>query len=141
MNYQEQAKMLDDTANLCERIVPLMAGTFRDSVVSLMDNLNFTIESLSEASQVGTSAIKHIRNDISYRPSYKTLVALCIGMKLPPSVSRLLIAQSGTRPIAGYKADMLYETMLNMYWNKSIYEVNQLLKLMGVPTLTKPKEE
>jgi len=132
---------ISKAAKMSERLIPRMTGSFGTSLVSLMDELGFTSEKLSETSQISVGTISRMRNSTGYRPTYKSLVALCIGMSLPPSVSKQLIEKSGVAPIAGYYADICYETALYTMWYKSIHEVNEMLKITGVPALTKTNKE
>ena len=124
-------------AKLSAYVLPQLSGTFGTSLVKTMDLLGFTLEKLCETSLISVSTIVRMRGDTGYRPSYRAVVAICVGMNLPPAISRHLILKSGATPLDGHYPDMCYDVVLNTYWYKSIYDVNEMLAEAGVPTLTK----
>jgi DNA-binding XRE family transcriptional regulator len=92
-----------------------------------MDRLNLTVEALEEKSLINTKTIQRIRNDERYQPKLATAVALCIGMQLSPILSRDMISKAGIS-FRISEEHIIYQMLLNSYYQNSIYECNEILR-------------
>jgi hypothetical protein len=122
----ELAKINDEakqTANIMRSLPATLSGT----LVAHMDRLNLTVEALEEKSLINTKTIQRIRNDERYQPKLATAVALCIGMQLSPILSRDMITKAGIS-FRISEEHIIYQMLLNSYYQNSIYECNEILR-------------
>ena len=65
------------------------------------------------------------------------VVAICIGMNLPPELSNALISKSGfTLRLAQNEAHLMYNFFLNHLYMGSIHECNDYLVARNLPVMT-----
>ncbi len=122
----ELARINDEakrTTNIMRRLPATLSGT----LVAHMDRLNLTVEALEEKSLINTKTIQRIRNDERYQPKLATAVALCIGMQLSPILSRDMISKAGIS-FRISEEHIVYQMLLNSYYQNSIYECNEILR-------------
>lgn len=134
---QERANVLKAEANRNANILRKLPATFGDTLVAHMERLDVTEEKLEELAQVSVRTIQRMRNEIGYKPKYKTLIAVCIGLHLPPMLSKDLIRKSGVTTAVGFYEDIAYEMLLDSNYRNSIYECNEILRTAGISPLIK----
>ncbi len=127
-----RGRMLKKEAKICADIIKKLPGTFGDTLAMLMEMYDITEEQLEGTSLISVKTIQRMRGDYGYRPKFKTIVAICIGMHLHPMLSENLISKSSTQPISCFEEDVAYKFILNCCWKKSIYEVNEELRVAGI---------
>ena len=102
-----------------------------------MDWSEISVESLAENALISAKMVQRMRNDLTYPKNIDSVVAICIGMHLPPELSNALIDKSGfTLRLAQNKAHILYYFFLNHYYTHSIRECNDMLVAKGLPVMT-----
>ena len=60
-----------------------------------MDWSDMTEEEIAGGCELDVRTIQRIRNDDNQSPSVETIIQLCVAMRLPPQVSRVLISKGG----------------------------------------------
>ena len=111
---------------------------FRQKLRYLRENLGLTREQLEEKSYISAQTIKQIETDEERGYTLETLIALCIGMQLPPELSFDLIRMSGfsieesITPLNG-----LYCFILRNLYDQGIDNANEFLILNKEQPLTK----
>lgn len=115
---------------------------FRKRLRYLRECSGFTRERLEEFSYVSVQTIKEIENNENRGYSIETLIALCIGMRLSPFFSFDLLK------VAGFdiennmvRKNCIYAFVLRNFYDASIDEVNEFLKINHLSELTTFKEE
>jgi len=130
MSAEERAKeiqVLSNRANEIAAIQRQLPFTFGESVVAHMERLDFTVEKLAEAADISDKTVQRIRNDINYRPKFGTIIAICVGLKLPPPLSEDLIRKSGNVYIPGNQKHILYQMIINGMCHCPIEVCNELM--------------
>jgi protease-4 len=98
--------------------------------------LEITVENLEEKSLVNARTIQRMRNDERYQPKLGTIVAVCIGLQLNPVFSADMIRKSGNT-FRATEEHIIYQMLLNSYYQNSIYECNEILQANNCKPLTK----
>lgn len=86
-------------------------SSFAPALVEVMKWRDVRNQELADASNLGLKAISNLRNGKT-KPKLESAIAICVGMKLPPIVSKKLVELSGNVLRAGNPKDMLYEFIL-----------------------------
>ena len=60
-----------------------------------MEWVEISEETLAEKALVSTKLVQRLRNNPAYPKNVDCVVAVCIGMNLPPELSNALISRSG----------------------------------------------
>ncbi|ELX9346946.1 helix-turn-helix transcriptional regulator [Listeria monocytogenes] len=97
-----------------------------------------TINELSDKSGIGYEHISRIRTKEYDNPSIKTVIALCIGMNLSPSLSKKFLNLAGYT-LKQTKEHIFYGILLDGCSSFSIYDCNALLIENGFKPLTSEK--
>ena len=84
--------------------------------------------------------IQRLRTQDDYNVNLKTVVAICIGMHLPPLVSRHLIESAGLSFKYANKEHMLYDFFITSYYCHTIDECNEMLHAQGFKSLSGDEE-
>ena len=89
------------------------------------------------ATVVSTKLVQRMRNNPQYPKSIDSVVAICIGMNLPPELSNALISKSGfTLRLAQNEAHLMYNFFLNHLYMGSIHDCNDMLTAKKLPVMT-----
>lgn len=113
---------------------------FRKKLRYLRESIGMTREKLEEKSYVSSQTIKEIETNNKRGYSLETIVALCIGMKLPPEFSFDLLKVSGFY-IESYdnEKSCLYCYILRNLYDCEIDYINEILKVNGILPLGQEK--
>lgn len=111
-----------------------LPNSFCGTLKAHMDKADVTVEELAEASLLGVKTIQRMRNDDDRTPKLNSVVAVCIGLHLNPVFSDDLLRKAGIAPRATdeYTA---YKCLLSTWYQKEIYECNELLAANGFTLL------
>ena len=124
-NDKGQAKPVS-VAEMCD-IKRNLPSTFHEMLVVLMKLQNVTIEQLAEKAAMSVETIKRLRRIERRDYTIDQILALCIGLHLPPWLSYELIKCAGLvlRDIPEHHA---YRCILDLLFMDSIDKVQQFLK-------------
>lgn len=111
-----------------------LPNSFKGALKELMIWSAVKVEGLAEQSGISPRTIQRMRNEDDYETTLETVIALCIGMKLPPEASYFLIDKSGFT-LTHSEKHMAYRFLLNGYYTHTVYECNDLLAGFGVEPL------
>jgi len=89
-----------------------------------------TVQILADRSLVSEKSIQRMRND-KQDAKLGTIVALCIGLQLPPAISEDLIKKAGYS-FKVSEEHIAYQYLLASCYKSSIYECNELLEAEGL---------
>ena len=101
-------------------------------LVKIMEWVEISEEELAEKAKLSDRKIRRIRTQDDNNVNLKTVVAICIGMQLPPLVSRHLIDSAGLSFKYANKEHMLYDFSLP----HTIDECNEMLHAQGFKSLS-----
>lgn len=65
-------------------------NSFAPALVEVMKWRDVRNQELADETNLGLKAISNLRNGKT-EPKLETVIAICIGMKLPPSISKMLV--------------------------------------------------
>ena len=120
-------------------IMDELPGKFGATLAYHMDKLHLTNEALAGLCLINEDTIRKYRNGSNKsKPNIQTVVALCVGLRLPLPFSLDLVHKAG-HTFAGEPSDIAYLTILSTMTGSSIYDCNALLRNTGVPLLAKEK--
>lgn len=108
-------------------IVSSLPRTFHEALAALMKIKHMTVEQLAEAASMSEKTIKRFRSTERGDYTMDQVVALCIGLHLPPWLSCELTARAGLilRDIPEHRA---YRYILDCLFMDRIEDVQRLLK-------------
>ena len=97
----------------------------------LMKWSKVNVKTLSSFSLISTKTIQRMRNSKDYQASIETIIALCVGMQLPPPVSRKFLEFAGFQIRYSSELISVYDYILDEYYINGIFACNELLKALG----------
>lgn len=103
-----------------------LPNSFCGTLQVLMKWRGVTNEVLAEAAGVSAKTIQRLRNDGDNDTSLETIIAVCIGMKLPPTASYYLIDKSNFS-LNQTPKHQVYRFLLNGCYTYSIDDCNAIL--------------
>ena len=112
-------------------------NTFGEALRYVMKCLDVRNEELAEYSMLGVETISRMRNRSDYEPKLKSVVAICIGLKLPPMISNKLIELAGYSLRNTTDEHMLYSVFLAGSSSFTVEQCNELLVEKGYSALVK----
>ncbi|MDR0883416.1 MAG: helix-turn-helix transcriptional regulator [Oscillospiraceae bacterium] len=130
-----RAKMVSAYNKELAEILQKLPGSFSGTIKGLMEWKGVTVEALAEASLVSAKTIQRLRNDENYETTLETVIALCIGLQLPPAVSMDLLGKSKFS-LKYTEQHIMYRFLLDAYYTHPIYDCNQLLAEQNFAPLT-----
>lgn len=134
---KEQAAALRPYIRSVQTAVRSMDYThFGNTLVSLMEWSGVSEYELSEHSHISNKTIQRLRNTAVCTSEKRTLVALCIGMQLPPVISRYFLQVAGIILGCTSDEDIAYDHILSGYYRSGIAACNALLTGAGLASLT-----
>ena len=86
------------------KVMESLPATFHQSLIELMKWRGITNEQLAEKSLLNPKTIQRMRTDPDQRSDLETIIAICIGLQLPPYISNSLIGKAGLKLRVGKKA-------------------------------------
>ena len=109
---------------------------FPDALHYLMKDQKMTVEHLEETSLISTRTIIRLSNDPDYGVTREHIVALSIGLTLPPIISMELLRKAGLTMKNTLRHNTYCMVLCEMYSCK-IEAVNQFLVSLNIPPLTR----
>lgn len=114
----------------------IAAMDFPDALCFLMKERGMTLELLEEKSGISVRTIKRLRNDPDYNVTREHIVALSVGMSLPPIVSSKLLRKAGLE-MKNTITHNAYRMILSMMYCCDIDEINDFLLSAKLQPLTR----
>lgn len=120
-----------------QRVLQELPAQFGAALVYLMEWVEISEETLAEKALISSKLVQRLRNNPAYPKNVDCVVAVCIGMNLPPELSNALISRSGfTLRLAQSEAHLMYNFFLNHLYMSSIHECNDMLVAKNLPVMT-----
>lgn len=111
------------------------AMDFAETLSYLMRERGMTIEALEESSQISARTIRRLRSDPDYAVTREQVVALAVGLELPPVVSITLLGKAGLS-MKNTELHNIYSMILYTMYPAGIQTVNAILSAQNVPPLS-----
>lgn len=111
------------------------AMDFSETLSYLMRERRMTIEALEESSQISARTIRRLRSDPDYAVTREQIVALAVGLELPPVVSVTLLGKAGLS-MKNTELHNIYSMILYTMYPAGIQAVNAILAAQNVPPLS-----
>ena len=103
-----------------------------------MSWVDITEEQLAEDALTSVKKIQRMRTNPSYPKNLESVIAVCIGMGLPPELSYALIDRSGyTLRVADIEKHLYYKFFINHMYTSTVRECNEYLAARKIPPLAK----
>lgn len=112
-----------------------LPGSFGESLKMLMAWRKMTVEILGEKALLDPRTIQRMRNEDERDWDIKRVVAVCIGLQLPPPLSMTLIEKAGLKFRPG-EEQFICAHILSTRYTSTIHECNELLEMVGYPPLS-----
>lgn len=120
-----------DAAAIMERL----PGSFSKSFIMLMEWRKVTVEQLAEKSLLSPKTIQRMRSIPDRKWNIEVVIAVCVGLQLPPYISFTLIEKAGLK-IRSEAKDFIYAHLLTTCYQSSISVFNEYLEAVGLPPLS-----
>ena len=126
-------KMIEWATATNKAIAPL---EFPDALHYLMKDRKMTVEHLEETSLISTRTIIRLSNDPDYGVTREHIVALSVGLALPPIISMELLRKAGL-VLKNTTLHNTYCMILCEMYSCKIEAVNRFLVSLNIPPLTR----
>lgn len=121
-------------AESLEEVLDHLGESFQERLLRFIDERGLTDPEVYKAANIDRKLFSKIRCNKDYIPKKKTILALCIGLKLNLDDARDLLATAGLALSNSSRSDLIVMFCLeNQHYD--IYEVNALLDQLGEKTL------
>ena len=110
-------------------------GSFAETLVALQKERRLSNKQLADRSLVGEKTIQRLRNDEEYPTSVQTVLALCVGLKLPLPEAEMFLGKTDFKLNSMKGEGYVYQCVLGACVENSIYEINEMLKENGITPL------
>ena len=132
IRFDKDAEIIHTYINSCQEIIGRMKlNDFGYTLNQLMKWSKVNVKTLSSFSLISTKTIQRMRNSKDYQASIETIIALCVGMQLPPPVSRKFLEFAGFQIRYSSELISVYDYILDEYYINGIFACNELLKSLG----------
>ena len=124
-------RMMVQEYNLAARV----DVSFNERVVRLMEEKRIGRRQLAEATGLSEETIRNMRNDAERNFPVESIVAVCIGLSLPPEVSFPLVESSPAKFTKSVEMSA-YKYVLMHCYEQEVSQVNRFLVEAGFKPLT-----
>lgn len=116
------------------RIMLEFPRTLSGALDIVMQEYRINTVDLARDSDLSAKTISRMRSRNGNRPTLKTMVQLCIGLRVPPMICLALIEVAGYR-LQFYGEELAYYYILTQKIRYTLYECNQYLAELGYSQL------
>ncbi len=111
-----------------------LPGGFSEAVTALMTWRGLSEQDLADRCYVDEKTIQRMRTGKNVR--LRSIVAVCVGMQLPPVISLELVRKAG-HSLTGKPEYIAFHQILSSQYKNSILECNELMEACGFEPLSK----
>lgn len=129
-----QAQMLKDYNLDILSVAKNLPNSFSGALDALIKWTGMTEEKLAEASYLSVKTVQRLRNDEPDNVTLETVMQLCLGMKLPPPLSRSLL-RAARKDFMPTEHHLVYQFLLDACYTRSLDACNQELIAQGFKPL------
>lgn len=139
ITVEEKAEYIATHAQDVMDLLVTFPNELGESLKALMKWREISVDKLAEELQLDVASISRIRSGKRDNPTLKSIIALCVGMSLPPLLSHKLIQNAGYTLRYSNQEQMLYEIILGGCSSMNIFDCNKLLIEKGFEPLVAEK--
>ena len=144
---RDSIKFLDANSNLSikdahsmkDKIAEEMPMSFHSALSYIMKG-RVTVDELVNRVPISRSTIIRLRTEERKSYDIDRVIAICIGLHLPPWLSEILLDRAGLR-VKRYGPKGYYGTILDCFYMDTVNEVQQFLRDNGYPELNLRDED
>lgn len=134
---KSEPQKFNEYYNKIQIIASDLPYNFREKIRYLRETIGMTREQLEEKSTISAQTIKQIENNEKRGYSQDTIIALCIGMSLPPEFSFELLKIAGFNIENNYNIrNCLLCFILRNLYDRPIDDINSFLEQNGELAIT-----
>ena len=128
--YQEKynLKALKEQNKNIRKELSELPYDFGPALKKLMENRKVTIEMLASDANISEAQIKRLRNNEDQGTKPVTLVKICVGLQLPPMISRVLFKKKGFDLLQNTEQNILFNFVLDAMYKENIHTVEERIK-------------
>lgn len=127
----DEAKVLKEHVDDVRQTALNLPRDFKRCLETLMKWSGVTLEELAERSGIAPRTLSNIKNDTSHNMKLESVVAICLGLRLPPELSFDLIEASGLSFRIANPNEAMYKHILYApddwdvgKWNEKLLKAN-----------------
>ena len=120
-----------------DKMLDLLSGMpqdFPSALTYLMDQRHITVEKMEEVTGISVSTISRLRRTEKSNYAVDQVMAICIGLHLPPMVSREMFSRAGIM-LRSNKQHRAYQMILDCLYMDSLDDVQKFLARQGCEQL------
>ena len=125
---------------LYQEAVRGLPSGFGKSLKYIMARVPISIEQLAETTKTSARQLSRYLNDPNQQPKLKTVMALCMGLRLFPRFSLHLVEQAGFI-LRDNNEGLAYQLLIHEFYADGIEACNYYLGQMGLEPFFTPKKE
>lgn len=110
-------------------------GSFAETLAALQKERKLSNKQLADRSLAGEKIIQRLRSDEKYPTSVQTVLALCVGLKLPLPEAEMFLGKTDYKLNSMKNEGYVYQCVLAACAENSIYEINEMLRENGITPL------
>lgn len=126
LTIEAHAKLIKACNAEIHKVLSSLPHDFPDALAAIMKWRDITVEKLAEEAWLDAKTITRLRNNPDYTVKKETLVAVCIGLHIPPPLSSELFEKAGIR-LNSTELDLTYRFLLNYCWQDTLEDCNVYL--------------
>mgnify|MGYP004524435951 CR=1 FL=1 len=113
-----------------------MPNAFGEALKYLMEWCDISSADLADKALMDGKMLQRMRNNVDYPKTLESVIAVCIGMQLPPELSKCLIEKSGFGfRLADKESHVLYHFFIENMFTQPLSKCNEYLEARGLPLL------
>lgn len=118
------------------RVLNSLPGGFSEALITLMKWRGVSERELADRCYMEEKTIQRMRTGKPVR--VRSIVAVCVGMQLPPAISLELVTKAGFF-LRGKEEYVAFHQILCTQYRNSILECNEMMESLGFPPLSDSK--
>lgn len=128
--YQDgyNKKAYKDYSDSINKELSELPNDFGAALKKLMENRGVTVETLAYDANLSEAQIKRLRNNEEQKTKPSTLVKICVGLQLPPMISRVLFRKKGLDLLHNTEQNILFNFIIDTMYRDNIYDVEKKIK-------------
>lgn len=135
-NVKAQAEAIIKRDEEIRKVKAGMPESFGEALKYLMKWAEITSSDLADKALMDGKMLQRMRNNVEYPKTFESVIAVCIGMQLPPALSKALIERSGFGfRFADKEAHILYHFFIESMFTQPLNKCNELLAARNLPLL------
>ena len=135
---ESHTQEFDNYVKQTAAIMSKLPKTFSLTLAYHMDNLHISSHDLAQKSLINVDVIRrYYKGTAKSIPNIRTVIALCVGLQLPPPFCFDLVRKAKYDFSNGDEEDVAFQTIICTMTKNSINECNEMISVLGFTPLSK----